>query len=145
MVMIHASDSDLRRAFHKHYSAVQETKEDCSYLLLSYAVECGLKSILLKRQRLTSTDQIRDQNLLSHNFAPLIKELRLPASVVGHMDDQSPLKLPTFYLDKGGSPLNMSEAHQAWRYGIRIKSEDQERLIEWLKKVCLWVKENSNR
>jgi hypothetical protein len=143
--MIHASDRDLRQAFHKHYSAAQETKEDCSHLLLFYAVECGLKSILLQRQRLKSTAQIRDPTLLSHNFSLLIKELRLPPSVVGQIDDKSLPKLPTFHLDKGDSLLNISEAHQAWRYAVRIRVEDQRRLVEWLKKICIWIKENSNR
>jgi len=79
--MIHASESDLRHAFHKHHSAVQETKAACSYLLLFYAVECGLKSIWLKRNNLTGTDRIRNPTLLSkdrHNFGVWIKELRLP-------------------------------------------------------------------
>jgi hypothetical protein len=146
--MIHASDSDLRQAFHKHYSAVQETKEACSYLLLFYSVECGLKSILMKRKRLTSTAQIQDQTLLSHNFAPLIKELRLPRSIVGdtgHTNDRSQPKLPNFRLHRDSSSWEMSEAHQAWRYGIRVNSQDQKILVEWLEKVCIWIKENGNR
>lgn len=144
--MIHASDSDLRQAFHKHYAAVQETKEVCSYLLLFYSVECGLKSILMKRKRLTST--IQDQTLLSHNFAPLIKELRLPRSVVGeigHTNDRSQPKPPNFRLNRDKSTWEMSEAHQAWRYGIRVNPEDQKILVEWLEKVCIWIKENNNR
>jgi hypothetical protein len=146
--MIHASDSDLRQAFHKHYSAVQETKEGCSYLLLFYAVECGLKSILLRRKRMTSTAQIQDSALLSHDFAPLIKELRLPHSVVGdigYTGEQSQPKLPNFRLHRDNSSWEMREAHQAWRYGIRVNSQDQKILIEWLEKVCIWIKENSNR
>ncbi len=146
--MIHASESDLRHAFHKHHSAVQETKEACSYLLLFYSVECGLKSILMKRNRLTSTAQIQDQTLLSHNFAPLIKELRLPRSVVGdigHTNDKSQPKIPSFRLDRDRSSWEMSKAHQAWRYGIRVNSQDQKILVEWLEKVCNWIKENSNR
>lgn len=146
--MIHASDSDLRQAFHKHYSAVRETKESCSYLLLFYSVECGLKSILMRRRKAISTAQIRDQSLLSHNFAPLIKELRLPRSVVGdigHTDDRSQPKLPNFRLHRDSSSWEMSEAHQAWRYSVRVNSEDQTILVEWLEKVCTWIKENNNR
>jgi len=143
--MIHASESDLRHAFHKHHSAVQETKAACSYLLLFYAVECGLKSIWLKRNNLTGTDRIKNLTLLSkdgHNFGVWIKALRLPLDVVG---DISNLKLPSFSLHKDGSNWNMSEAHQAWRYGVRINSQDQNALVEWLEKVCTWIKENINR
>ncbi len=88
--MVHASRDNLRQAFHRHYSAFKVTKDDCSYLLLFYAVECGLKSIWLKQKNLTGTDRIQDQTLLSkdgHNFAVWIKEIRLPRSVVGELFD----------------------------------------------------------
>lgn len=146
--MIHASESDLRQAFHKHYSAVKETKEACSYLLLFYSVECGLKSILLKQQHLRSTAQIQDQTLLSHNFAPLVKELRLPRSIVGEIgdtNDKTQPRLPNFRLCKDSSSWQMSEVHQAWRYGIPVDPQDQEILVEWLENVCNWIKEQNNR
>ena len=146
--MIHASASDLRRAFFRHCNAVQKIETVCSYLLLFYAVECGLKSILLRWSRSPNTSKLNN-SLLSHNFAALIKELRLPRSVigdeVGDTSDSSHPKLPGFRLDRDSSSWNISEAHQAWRYGVRIHSEDESNLVEWLNKVCIWVKENHNR
>lgn len=150
--MVHASRDNLRQAFHRHHSAVQLTKDTCSYLLLFYAVECGLKSIWLKRKNLTGTDRIQDQTLLSkdgHNFAVWLKETRLPKSVVGDIFDSkgNPLSLqtPTFRLASGGAHLDTGKAHQVWRYGIPVDSEDQKSLVEWLEKVCTWIKENINR
>jgi hypothetical protein len=142
--MIHASVSDLRQAFHRHHSAVQATKDNCSHLLLFYAVECGLKSIWLKRNKLPSTDRIRNQTLLSkdgHNFGVWIKELGLQRKVFGDISTPKP---PNFRLHKDSSSWEMSEAHQAWRYGIRVNSEDQKILVEWLEKVCIWIKEEIN-
>lgn len=66
----------------------------------------------------------------------------MKSNVVG---DISELKLPNFRLHKDSSSWEMSEAHQAWRYGIRVNPEDQKILVEWLGKVCLWIKENINR
>jgi hypothetical protein len=76
-----------------------------------------------------------------HNFGVWIKELRLPRDVIG---DVSKLKLPNFRLHRDSSSWEMSEAHQAWRYGIRVDSQDQEILVKWLEKVCNWIKENIN-
>lgn len=145
--MIHATANDLRTAFNRHYDTFQEIEEICSYLLLFYAVECGLKSILLRQRRLTRTDQLND-SLISHNFEPLIKELRLPRSVVGNIgytNDTSQMRIPGFRLDRDKSSWSMSEAHQAWRYGVRVHSEDELKVIEWLNKVCAWIKDNQNR
>lgn len=145
--MIHTSARELREAFFRHCNAVQRIETVCSYLLLFYAVECGLKSILLRQRRLTSTCQL-DDAFLSHDFAPLIKELRLPRSVIGKVGDtrdSSRPRLPSFRLDRDRSSWSMSEAHQAWRYGVRVHSEDESKIVEWLNQVCIWVKENQNR
>ncbi len=150
--MVHASRDNLRQAFHRHHSAVQLTTETCSYLLLFYAVECGLKSIWLKRKNLTGTDRIPDQTLLSkdgHNFGVWIKEIRLPKSVVGELFNSEgnplPFQTPCFRLASGGAHLDTGKAHQVWRYGIPVDSQDQKALVEWLEKVCTWIKENLNR
>jgi hypothetical protein len=149
--MVHASRNNLTQAFHRHHSAVQLTRDTCSYLLLFYAVECGLKSIWLKRKNLTGTDRIQNQTLLSkdgHNFAVWIKEIRLPKSVVGALFDSKgnplPVPTPTFRLAGDKAHLNTDKAHQVWRYGIPVNSEDQKALVEWLEKVCTWIKENIN-
>jgi hypothetical protein len=150
--MVHASRDNLRQAFHRHHCAFQSTTDACSYLLLFYAVECGLKSIWLKQKNLTGTDRIQDQTLLSkdgHNFAVWIKEIRLPKSVVGELFNNKgnplPLQTPTFRLASGGAHLDTGKAHQVWRYGIPVDSQDQKALVEWLEKVCIWIKENINR
>jgi hypothetical protein len=139
---IHVGVSELRQAFHTHHQSAtaEQIKQISAYLLLFYAVECGLKSIWLKQNKLQTTEQIPDPTLLSkdgHNLDRWVKELKISARQVS--------ATPDFHLEKGGSSLNIEKAHQAWRYGIRIKPEDERVLFEWLNSICNWIKENINR
>jgi hypothetical protein len=137
--MVAADVRGLKHAFNAHKVASQETKGISSYLLLFYAAECGMKSVWLKRNNLRTTNDIADSTLLSpdgHNLDRWKKELKLSASIG---------ETPHFSLDNGGSDLGIEKAHQVWRYGIRMDSEKQERVVEWLEKVCKWVTEEINR
>jgi hypothetical protein len=127
--MIPAGSSELRAAYHQHTS-----KHACSlYLLLFYAVECGLKSVYLRQNRLSNTDRIHRADLRgSHDLGGWIKELRLPASIAtkGH----------PFRLERDGSAHTISRAHEAWRYGVRMKPEDEENLVSFLRAIHGWIK-----
>ena len=67
----------------------------------------------------------------------LVKKINIPASKVSAK--------PHFHLAKGGSNLDIEKLHQVWRYGIKIKPEDEKKLIEWLEKVCNYIEENINQ
>ncbi len=140
---IPAGVSGLRQAFHSHLSAYEKTKDTfstSSYLLLFYAAECGMKRIWLIRNNLNTTNDISDPTLLSrdgHNLDRWKKELRISASIGD---------TPHFSLASDGSDLGIEKAHQLWRYGIRMDSDKEKRVVEWLEKVCHWVKkEDRNR
>jgi hypothetical protein len=129
----------LRQAFHSHLQTSKQITGTSSYLLLFYAAECGMKSIWLKRNNLRTTNDISDQTILSrygHNLDWWKKELKMSASIG---------KAPHFSQDNDGSDLDIEKAHQVWRYGIRMDSEKEKRVVEWLEKVCHWVKEEINR
>jgi hypothetical protein len=102
-------------------------------LLLFYAAECGLKSAWMRRNRLRTTAQI-DAYLLQqsgHDLMLWAKELFLPAAVV-HGTVQ-------FRLQRDGVPCGVPLAHQAWRYGVRIDPQDEQRLVRWIANLCDWV------
>jgi hypothetical protein len=137
---------ELEKAFTTHWGIVQNNHNQCSsfYLILFYAVECGLKSIWLDNNDLRGTDEIEEQTLITkdgHNFATWIKELGLPATIVGKCHEPGYPKIPSFRLSRGGSSLDIGKAHQAWRYGVNMKREDEKKLVEWLKKVCISLEE----
>ncbi|NEP41069.1 MAG: hypothetical protein F6K35_18330 [Okeania sp. SIO2H7] len=134
--MIHAGISELRRAFHAHRNAATKTSGITYYLLLFYAAECGLKSIYLKENNLQKTDLIQDQAMLSqygHNLNTWVKQVNTYPNKIE--------EAPHFHIEDG-SNLDISKAHQAWRYGVRIKEEDEQKLVKWLENLCNWIKGN---
>jgi hypothetical protein len=77
--MISSGYTELRKAYLGHTRIADSCNEDSYYLLFFYGLECGLKSIYLKRNKICRTDQISDKNLQStHDLFMIIKELRLP-------------------------------------------------------------------
>lgn len=135
--MVHAGESELRQAFYAHLRVAVANRDQSHYLLLFYAAECGLKWIYLKQRRFRTTERIVDQSLISergHDLIIWLKELRAPAAIVG--------QIVHFRLQKDHSVRDITSAHQAWRYGVRILSEDEERVIAWLESLCRWIKEH---
>jgi hypothetical protein len=132
----------LKYAFNTNRSASEKSSDSSSYLLLFYAVECGLKSVWLKRnQRHQKKSKTQDNSLLfkyGHSLDLWVKELKISAKEVGVP--------PNFHLDGDRSIiLDIGKAHQVWRYGIKIKAEDEQKVVEWLQNICNWIKENINR
>ncbi|MCG5058149.1 MAG: hypothetical protein KA714_09155 [Limnoraphis sp. WC205] len=137
--MIPAGVRELEQAFHAHIKESQNIPSSCSsYLLLFYAAECGVKSIWLRRRRLMKTDDIPEPDCQGHNLHGWCKEFRIPASQLSSVYSQTPY----FHLERDGHTFNIEKAHQVWRYGIKIKSQDEKNLVEWLNKLCDWIKEN---
>lgn len=142
--MIHVGVSELKQSFNAHYTIVkaQNFQSASFHLLIFYAVECGLKSIWLKRNNLRSTEQIRDQTLLTkdgHNFGVWIRKLGISAAALKNN------KIPGFHLARGGSNWDAGKAHQAWRYGAKMEPQNEKILVEWLENLCSWIKENINK
>lgn len=140
--MIIPSEKQLKHAFNTHLNTSKKISGTSSYLLLFYAVECGLKSIWLERKkRYQNKYKNQDNSLLlkyGHTLELWVKELRISAKEVG--------EAPNFHLDGDRSTiLDISKAHQVWRYGIKIEAEDEQKLVEWLQNICNWIKENINR
>jgi len=134
--MIHAGFSELKRAFFVHSNASVD-KDSISYnLLLFYAVESGLKSIYLRWNNILTTEKIADEKLTkSHNLSKWVQKLYLPASVSG--------PCPEFKLTRNNKQehYDVGQVHQAWRYGIEIDQNDQEKLIRWLETVRSLIEE----
>ena len=134
--IIHSGKSELRRAFHAHRHAATKTSGIASYLLLFYAAECGLKSLYLNENNLTKTDRIQDQAMLSqygHDLSTWVKQVNTYPNKIE--------PAPHFHIEDG-SNLDISKAHQAWRYGVKIKSQDEQNIVKWLENLCNWIKEN---
>ena len=136
--MIHAGISELQKAFRHHKNSSEECTAPSSYLLLFYAVECGLKSVYLYRNNLNTTDDIRDTALRqSHDLVNWVEKLNLSPSMTRVNID--------FHLKRDRHPRpswQIARAHEAWRYGVVIDQNDETQLVNWLKQVAQWIEEN---
>jgi hypothetical protein len=54
------------------------------------------------------------------------------------------MRNPKFKLRRDGEALEVTKAHEAWRYGALINSEDEKILVNWLEDVKTWIEENIN-
>jgi len=133
--MISSGITDLRKVYLNHTRISDSGKEESYYLLFFYGLECGLKSIYLKRNKILRTDQISDENLRgTHDLFMMIKELRLPAQIAR-------TSAPSFRLTRDGTSLPIKSAHEAWRYGILIQADDLQNLLGWMQDIRNRIKE----
>ena len=135
--MIPAGSRQLRRAFFQHAKQAKKGSSPSDYLLLFYAVECGLKSIYIERAPArvrTVRDISNDQLRRSHDLARWTLELRLPPAITRANT--------SFRLRRDNSSWSIEYAHEAWRYGIAMLSADEQRLVRWLNLVLQWIEEN---
>jgi hypothetical protein len=121
--MLDVGLSELKSAFYLHGKNSKRNSGASDFLLLFYAVECGLKAAILKANRLMKASQLTDK-FITHDLHLLIKELKLSAPASGINAN--------FRIHRDHSSWAVEYAHQAWRYGVEIIEVDQTRLITWL-------------
>lgn len=126
---------DLSKAYRLHSENAESGTSASHYLLRFYAVECGLKSVYLQQKKINRTDAIVDEQLRgSHDLIRWAKELKLPAQVVGGNS--------SFRLQRDGSTWRIDKAHQAWRYGARLKPVDENAVNQLMRNIQQWLEEN---
>jgi hypothetical protein len=128
--MLDAGVSQLRAAFHKHGRNLEDYPNN---LLLFYAVECGLKAIWLRRNRLRTTAQLSPDLKArgGHDLMFWVSKLGLPASVTQGRCQ--------FRLKNSSGMLDIVLAHQAWRYAIELNEEDEAAVVKWLHHIREWI------
>lgn len=139
MSKIEITQREMDRAFRSHHEATQQLPSSVNpskLVCLFYAVECGLKSLIMKRENHKTTSGI-DNYEFEHNINKMLnhlrcgKQLRLPVNI--SLDT----KIPGIQRNTEQSSLN-----QVWRYGVNIrKPEDQTHITQTLTNICNWVKE----
>ena len=119
----------MRQAFCEHMKVISQT---ANRLTLFYAAECGLKAVCMRRLRLRTTAQLQPQlKAQGHDLMFWARQLRLPASITKGVI--------TIRVRNEQVARDLSVAHQAWRYGVKVNGEDEPVLIVWLKDVCDWA------
>jgi hypothetical protein len=129
--MLRAGISELRQAFRLHWSCARNGAQAPARLLLFYAAECGLKLVLLHRRRGLHTDHLPEHLRGSHDLRAMLKELRVGAREIPPLHDPR--------LHSGGTAIPVHAAHEAWRYGVRLHTQDEGHLVSALQQICSWV------
>jgi hypothetical protein len=134
MSQIPASYRELANAYHSHVEVSSKGTSMTHKLVLFYCVECGLKSIYLHWNGLQSTDQLDNETeKFGHNLREWAKKLHLSAELIGGLDN--------LRLNKNDIQYSAEYAHQIWRYGIRVRSEDEKCLVDGLINMKDWIKD----
>ena len=134
--MIPAGYSELRSAFFDHVRIANTCLCRSQNLLLFYSLECGLKSIYLKRNKINRTDRINNKELQkTHDLSLLIKDLKISATTIGTLS-------LNFRLKRDCMTFSIKSAHEIWRYGIMIQDNDEKALVTWMQAIRKWIEEN---
>jgi len=130
---VDAGFSQLKKAFKKHSWIAEKGTSPSHRLLLFYAVECGLKSEILQRRNINRISQM-GKEIETHNLYSLAEMLNLSVSLMDPSES-------SFRLRKSKSSRPIEHAHQAWRYGVEINKEDEDKIVNWLKKLQQKIRE----
>ncbi|MBF0628403.1 MAG: hypothetical protein HQL91_09285 [Magnetococcales bacterium] len=129
-------DFDLISAWKMHRKAdrLHGLPSASANILLFYAVECGLKHLLLKERALRACPDSR--NLFhSHDLAKILRALSPSAAEVNASS-------PDLHLELGSGKMRhqtSGDAHSAWRYGLSIQEENEKQIVEWLRQVNRFI------
>ncbi len=137
------TDRELERAWRDNLSASGQTKRSNAHrLLLFYAVECGLKAMIMKKggKRNNRTDYFSEITEAQHDINKLLDCLGA--------DGRLRLPRPVWMRDVAGAGRNREKRHvntgqinQMWRYGGCAVGEVTDEMLEkQLLLISQWIK-----
>lgn len=114
---------EMKKAWRDNLLASYNTQRTNAHrLLLFYAVECGLKAVLMKRRKITRSDLCAEITEYQHDINKLLiylsakTDLRLPEQI-----SMKPIKTQNGYDERKFTP---GDINQMWRYGGSLRSAD---------------------
>lgn len=143
------TDREMKRAWQSNLTAsTQLVRSNAHRLLLFYAVECGLKAVLMRRRSATCTNHCKEIREVQHDINKLLdvlkagQKLKLPSHLsMASINDRG---------SKRERKLDSSKVNQMWRYGGRVAdtldgsgnlvSLTDEDLEKHLIRISEWIK-----
>ena len=137
MAKLRADKRNYKKAFTVHANSYDNWNIGSPYsrrLLLCYCVECGLKYLIMKDNRIYEIKQANEELkkvLTSHNFKELLKAVRRAG--IYHFNN---------FMTEYGETVIPSEYHQVCRYCILPKvKNDLEEFNKTLEEIKDWIGE----
>lgn len=129
------TDREIQQAWRMNQEAsVVESRCNAHRLLLFYAVECGLKAVILKREGKNLTDHCPYLLEAGHNINRLLDYLRAGKSL------KLPEQITMSSIRKNQErKLTTGEINQMWRYGGCGYNINDYQLEEQLIKISKWI------
>lgn len=136
---LRADQRNYKKAFQRHsdsYEKYTKASKSSRYLLLCYCVECGLKCLVMKSNRLYKVENANEeiQKILgTHDIRALLNEVKQAG------------KYSFFHINtEYGDVVSIAQYHQMCRYGINSEEKDREKEkenIKTLENIMNWLKE----
>lgn len=142
--MLKVKRRELEKMYKTHYQVYLEANAEESslnyshYLLLFYAIECGLKALIIKREvRKNTTDALFKHKEYGEKLRQDGHDIKYMLKI---LNNNSYRKLRTLQCKnfQGAPP---KEYNQVWRYGIETEKEIESEIVEELEKIANWIKE----
>jgi hypothetical protein len=152
MAQIPFTNREMQRAWRENLIAsaafIQVKRNNAHRLLLFYAIECGLKSVLMKRKSVTCTNHCDEIGEAQHDINKLLdalgagNQLKLPSQL-----SMAPIKDKS---SKDERKLESGKINQMWRYGGKIEEttdrdgtliKNDADLEQYLIKISDWIKQ----
>ena len=127
------ADFKLQQAWkaHKRGDRLDGLAEASSRLLFFYAIECGLKYLLLRERKRTRCPPAGQGLFYEHDLTRILHALGATAAAVG----QPPTHL-RLVLKAGRKNYAPSlDVLFAWRYGVEIDAQNAQAIMIWLRRV----------
>ncbi len=124
--MISVTLREIEKSFRRHRNVVESSRvvNGAHRMVLFYAVECGLKALYMRKNRLGRTGPaITD---FGHRLTDLITELRCRHG------------LPDCAA-KNGRSIAVKSLHEAWRYGKSLDYTKEAACETALRRIMQWI------
>lgn len=139
--IIDITRSEFRKSFQNHYTMYVNTDngmpERTRRLILFYAVECGLKSLILKNIGKNTYQEMQEyyglcgKKIHGHDLKEMTREVGIEAAY--------PLKTIKLNKDRHIKPKQYNEL---WRYGATVEDEAEEKREEkTLLRIADWIRQ----
>ena len=130
----------MEKAWKHNHQAYHSSKvtNNAVRLLLFYAVECGLKTVVMKRENLSSTDETYLFAKVQHDLNKLLdylragKDIKITSKLI-LSDYKNNQRLPT------SRHCFSKDLNQIWRYGGSCKEPTDEELEHELQNINNWI------
>ena len=130
--MLRTTRRELENAYRAHLSACNPCSSSSQRLLLCYAVECGLKVLIMRNNNVQSSSELAEEFQIGHDIREGLKRCYAPARLTTRQTN-------TRHRQGAQETVHPKHLHQAFRYGIPVDSEGD--ITAELQQIRDWLKE----